>query len=265
MSSAPTSTPVATRTVSAPSSSATQLPVATLPRVDLAGVNVPGCRSAHRPVVLLHGSFSTVGSNFSALAPALVAGGRCVYGLNYGNAGIAAVTSSAGQAATLVRSVLSATGATAVDVIAYSQGGLVLRTALRFDGLADQVATAVLIAPSWHGTTSAAAASAPARLCPACADQVAGSALLQRLSVDGELDGKVRYAEVSTRRDTVVLPVASQIPAGPSDRVRSVVLEDVCPQVVTDHVHLPAVPGVVAWSVAALDSDGRPAPSALTC
>lgn len=215
--------------------------------------------------MLLHGSFSTVGSNFSALLPTLRAAGRCVYGVNYGNGGIAAVTSSAGQAAALVTAVLTDTGAGTVDVVAYSQGGLVLRTALRLDGLAAEVDTAVLIAPSWNGTTSRAAASAPASLCPACADQVAHSSLLQRLDDGGDLDGTVRYAEISTRADIVVTPISSQIPAGPPDRVRSVVIEDVCPGVVTDHVHLPAAQGVTGWIESALDTDGRPPDTALTC
>ena len=177
-------------------------------------------------MVLLHGSFSTVGSNFSALVPALLAGGRCVYGVNYGNGGIAAVTSSAGQAAQLVTAVLLDTGATAVDVIAYSQGGLVLRTA-----------------------------PPVSRAAP----------LLQQLRRGGDLDGAVRYAEISTSSDIVVTPVSSQVPAGPSDRVRSVVVEHLCPTLVTDHVQLPAVRGVIAWAVAALDTDGRPPDTALTC
>lgn len=224
-----------------------------------------GCRSTYRPVVLLHGSFSTVRSNFSALVPVLLAGGRCVYGVNYGNGGIAAVTSSAGEAATLVTAVLADTGAQTVDVVGYSQGGLVLRTALRLNGLADKVSTAVLIAPSWNGTTARAAASAPAVLCPACADQVANSPLLQRLSAGGDLDGAVQYAEISTRSDVVVTPVSSQIPAGPADRVRSVVVEDACPALLTDHIHLPAVRAAIAWTVAALNTDGRPPVSAITC
>ena len=257
----PLSTPPPSRSL--PTTAATT--VTGLPAVDLAGVNVAGCTSAFRPVVLLHGSFSTVGSNFSALVSSLRSGGRCVYGVNYGNGGIAAVASSAGEAADLVAAVLADTGAGAVDVIAYSQGGLVLRTALRLDGLAGEVATAVLIAPSWNGTTSPAAAAAPAALCPACADQVAHSPLLQRLGAGGDLDGSVRYAEISTRADVVVTPVSSQVPAGPADRVRSVVVETVCPALVTDHIQLPAVPGVIAWTVAALQTDGRPPDTALTC
>jgi triacylglycerol lipase len=262
----PASTNAALSTPEASTTASSSAPAAVpLPAVDLAGVNVVGCHSSHRPVVLLHGSFSTVGSNFAALVPVLRAAGRCVYGLNYGNGGIAAVASSAGQAAALVTAVLTDTGVGAVDVIAYSQGGLILRTALRLNALATRVATAVLIAPSWNGTTSRAAAAAPASLCPACADQVAGSRLLRELAAGGDLDGKVRYAEISTRADVVVTPVSSQVPVGPPDRVRSAVIEDLCPAVVTDHVQLPAVRGVIDWAVAALDTDGRPPDSTSNC
>ncbi len=261
--------PAAAAAPSAASSNvnATSGPVAAdpLPDVGLAGVNLIGCRSDFRPVILLHGSFSTVVSNFTALVPALRAGHRCVYALNYGHGGLDRVTSSAGQFARLVSAVLSLTGRGQVDVVAYSQGGLVLRAGLRLDRLADKVATAVLIAPSWNGTTSPLVGSVPAGVCPACADQRAGSDLLQELAAGGDLDGNVRYAEISTSADTVVTPVASQVPIGPPDRVRAIVVEDRCPLLVTDHIRLPAARGVIGWTLAALATDGRPPPTALTC
>ena len=216
-------------------------------------------------MVLLHGTFSTVASNFTAMVPALRAAGLCVYGITYGNSGVDSVTSSAAAVGDFVQQVREVSGSAEVDVIAYSQGGLVLRTALRVDGLADQVATAVLLAPSWNGTTSPLAGALPASFCPACADQVAGSSLLRRLGQGGDLDGTVRYAEVSTTGDTVVTPISSQVPTGPADRVRSIIVERQCPALHTDHVHLPAVRGVIAWTVAALATDGRPPAGALTC
>lgn len=187
-----------------------------LPDVHVPGVNDPACRSAERPVVLLPGTFSTVQSNFTALAAALQAGGRCVYGLNYGLAGVAPVRASATAAAGFVQDVRAATGADQVDVVGFSQGGLVLRTALRLDGLAPAVATAVLIAPSFHGSTADLLTGVPAAACPACADQTAGSALLTELDAGGDLDGPVRYATISSRDDTVVTPVDAQSPVGPT-------------------------------------------------
>ena len=182
--------------------------------VGLPGVNDPSCSSEQRPVVLLHGTFSTVKSNFAAMTPALQASGRCVFGIDYGSGGVRPVKESAAAVTAFVDEVLAATGADQVDVIAYSQGGLVLRTALRQDGLADKVAVAVLIAPSFHGSTSTLLNALPAGACPACADQIAGSALLTELDAGGDLDGDVRYAVVSSLNDTVVTPVASQVPAG---------------------------------------------------
>jgi len=256
--------------VPSPPTTATPTPTPTptepaLSTVGVAGVNVPGCRSQQRPVILLHGSFSTTASNFSALAPALTASGRCVYAIDYGNGGVSAIRSSASDLSDLVSKVRRLTGAATVDLVGYSQGGLVLRTALTFDGIANEVTTAVLIAPSWNGTTSSLARSVPGRLCPACADQVAGSPLLRSLDAVPNPDGGVHYAEISTRRDTVVTPISAQVPSGPVSRVRSVVLEDRCPALVTDHVQLPAQPAVIAWTVSALNTDGRPDRDALTC
>lgn len=188
-----------------------------------------------------------------------------LYGAQYGIGGISPVRDSAGQLTEFARLVRGATGADQVDVVGYSQGGLVLRTALRSGLSPTWVATAVLIAPSFHGTTSILTGALPASACPACADQVAGSALLTELATGGDLDGDVRYAVLSSRRDDVVTPVASQIPEGPADRVRSVVVEDHCTDLRTNHINLPAERPVMRWVVAALQSDGRPTPADLGC
>ena len=174
--------------------------------VDLAGVNDPGCVSAEPPVVLLHGTFSTIAVDFPVLVAALTAAGRCVYGQNYGFYGSGPVRDSAEATAAEIRSVLADTGATQVDVVGFSQGGLVLRTALRFDGVSDLVRTAALISPSFHGTTSPLIDSLPGNVCGACADQKAGSALLTELAAGGDLDGAVRYATAVVSTDVIVTP-----------------------------------------------------------
>ncbi len=267
-----TSAPVASTTPSPSASPATSTNASTsavtpadLPGVGLAGVNVVGCRSAEPPVLLLHGSFSTAAGNFSTIAPALLAAGRCVYAIDYGAEGTAAVKDSAAQVAVFVHQVLVASGASRLDVVGYSQGGLVLRTALRLNGIADDVRVAVLLAPSFHGTTSPLARAIPGAICPACADQIAGSDLLRELDVGGDLDGTVRYAVLSTRYDAVVTPVSSQVPNGPSDRVQSLIVQQECPKALTDHLALPTSPGVPSWVLDALTADGRPSASALTC
>ena len=190
-------------------------------------MNDPTCTSEHRPVVLLHGTFSTVRSNFAAMVPA-PAGHRSLrlrHRLRARRPAVGA-RSSAQEVAAFIDQVLAVTGAEQVDVIGFSQGGLVLRTALRLDGLAPKVATAVLIAPSFHGTTSPLLACVPAGACPACADQAAGSALLAELDA-GSTPTATWTATSATRwsrsrDDTVVTPVAAQVPHGPADRVTSI-------------------------------------------
>lgn len=216
-------------------------------------------------MVLLHGTLATAQGDFGLLAPALQATGRCVFALDYGMGGIRSVRSSAKTVAAFVDRVLDTTGAEQVDVIGYSQGGLVLRTALRLEGLAPRVAVAVLIAPTFHGSTSPLLTAVPPAFCPACADQAAGSALLAELDAGGDLDADVRYAVISSRLDTVVTPVAAQAPIGPPDRVTALVVQDRCPDSRLDHLGLRGDPGVMSWVVDALDTDGFPDPSAFTC
>ncbi|MET0865254.1 MAG: alpha/beta fold hydrolase [Nakamurella sp.] len=199
------------------------------------------------------------------MVPALLATGRCVFGIDYGGGGRASVRQSAADVTAFIEQVLAQTGAEQVDVIGFSQGGLVVRTALRLNGLAPDVGTAVLIAPSFHGSTSPLLTALPAGICPACADQAAGSALLTELAAGGDLDGDVRYAVASSANDTVVTPVSAQVPQGPADRVSSILVQDSCPDEVVDHVSLRANPGVVAWTVDALQTGGSPDPATLTC
>ena len=233
--------------------------------VGLPGVNDPSCTSEYRPVVLLHGTLATAQGDFGALAPALQASGRCVFTVDYGMGGIRSVRSSAKTVSAFVDHVLATTGADQVDVIGYSQGGLVLRTALRLEGLAPKVGVAVLVAPTFHGSTSPLLTALPPALCPACADQATGSPLLQELDAGGDLDGDVRYAVISSARDTVVTPVSAQSPVGPPDRVTSLLVQDRCPDSRLDHLALRGDPGVINWVVQALETDGRPDPSAFSC
>ncbi len=216
-------------------------------------------------MILLHGTLATAQGDFGALAPALRASGRCVHTLDYGMGGIRSVRGSAKTVTAFVDQVLATTGADQVDVIGYSQGGLVLRTALRLQGLAPKVAVAVLIAPTFHGSTSPLLTALPPALCPACADQAAGSALLKELDAGGDLDGNVRYAVISSMLDTVVTPVSAQAPEGPADRVTSLVVQDQCPDSRLDHLAMRGDAGVINWVLQALDSNGAPDPSAFRC
>ncbi|MFE2052166.1 esterase/lipase family protein [Streptomyces sp. NPDC059459] len=237
-----------------------------------AGWNDYSCRpsAAHpRPVVLVHGTFGNSVDNWLGLAPYLEDRGYCVFSLDYGQLpgvpffhGLGPVEKSAEQLAAYVDKVLAATGATETDIVGHSQGGMMPRYYLKFLGGADEVNALIGIAPSNHGTTL----SGLTRLLPyfpgaedllnehtpALADQVVGSDVLTALNEGGDTVPGVRYTVLATRYDQVVTPYRSQFLNGPG--VRNVLLQDLCPLDLSEHLAIGLLDRVAFHAVAgALD------------
>lgn len=223
--------------------------------VTSSGVNDFSCRPSAdhpRPVVLVHGTFGNAWDNWLVGAPYIAARGFCVFELDYGQEpnvplfhGLAPVAQSAQQLSDYVNQVLSATGATQVDIVGHSQGGMMPRYYLKFLGGAPKVHTLVGLAPSNHGTTldgieTLAAKYYPGALnligtaCPACSDQLVGSPLLQSLNAGGDTLPGIHYTVIASRYDEVVTPYQSQFLSGTD--VHNVVLQDLCSADLSEHV-----------------------------
>jgi len=231
-------TPTATTLAAAPSS----------------GWNNYSCKPSDRhprPVVLVHGTFGNSVDNWLGLAPYLVARGYCVFSLDYGQLpgvplfhGLGPVDESAKQLAAYVDRVLAATGATEVDIVGHSQGGMMPRHYLKFLGGAEKVNALVGIAPSSHGTDLhgltrlldlfPGARDLVGAHTPALRDQVVGSDFLRRLNEGGDTVPGVEYTVIATRYDQVVTPYRSQFLDGPG--VRNVLLQDLCPLNLSEHL-----------------------------
>ncbi|MFJ9662376.1 esterase/lipase family protein [Streptomyces griseoflavus] len=226
--------------------------------------------AAHpRPVVLVHGTFGNSVDNWLGLAPYLKHRGYCVYSLDYGQLpgvpffhGLGPVEKSAGQLDAFVDKVLAATGAEKADIVGHSQGGMMPRHYLKFLGGAAEVNALVGIAPSNHGTTLGGltallpyfpgAADLLNEATPALADQVAGSDFLTRLNAGGDTVPGVRYTVIATRYDQVVTPYRSSYLTGPN--VRNVLLQDLCPVDLSEHLAVGLFDRIVFHEVAnALD------------
>jgi triacylglycerol esterase/lipase EstA (alpha/beta hydrolase family) len=223
------------------------------------GANSWSCRTsqAHpRPVVLVHGTFGDMSDSWQALSPLLANNGYCVFAVNYGSysgsgaLGIYAlgeIAQSANQLSAFVDQVLAATGASEVDIVGHSQGGMMPRYYIKFLGGASKVHTLVGLAPSNHGTTlnglSALAGYFPGAsqflgaLCPACAQQVSGSALLNRLNTGGDTVPGVSYTVIQSRFDEVVTPYTSALLSGPN--VTNMMLQDQCFLDFGEHLSMP--------------------------
>ncbi|PWI19478.1 lipase [Streptomyces sp. Act143] len=218
------------------------------------GWNDYSCRpsAAHpRPVVLVHGTLGNSVDNWLGLAPYLEKRDYCVFSLDYGQLpgvpvfhGLGPVDKSAEQLSAFVDKVLAATGAAETDVVGHSQGGMMPRYYLKFLGGAAKVNALVGIAPSNHGTTLngltqllpyfPGAADLLSTSTPALADQVAGSPFLTKLNEGGDTVPGVKYTVLATKYDEVVTPYRSQYLSGTG--VRNVLLQDLCPLDLSEHV-----------------------------
>jgi triacylglycerol esterase/lipase EstA (alpha/beta hydrolase family) len=241
-----------------------------------AGVNVASCQpsAAHpRPVVLITGTFGNMIDDWSGLGPTLANRGYCVYSTTIGGSPksviqtTGAVATSAGQISAFVDQVRSRTGAGQVDLIGHSQGGLIGEYYLKILNGAGKVHSFVGLSPTTHGTTlSGLALLAKAfgvtnivgAACPACADQVTGSDLVNALNAGPVAQPGVSYTIIETRNEFVVTPAgAAAFIAEPG--VSNLWLQNSCPFSATDHADLSYDKGVYDLVGNALDP-GHPQP-----
>jgi triacylglycerol lipase len=234
------------------------------------GANLP-CKpsAAHpEPVILVHGTFENMFDNWQAMAPALKNAGYCVYAFNYGSYhgsgllgiyGVGPIERSAQELASEVDAVLAQTGASKVDLVGHSQGGMMPRYYLKNID-ASKVDDLVGLSPSNHGTTNPFA-SPIGGPCPACAQQAAGSSFITQLNAGDETPGSVDYTNIATRYDEVVTPYTSAFLAADGNQVTNVTLQDDCPNDTSDHLRTPYDPPAIQITLNALGRSGPADPS----
>ncbi|MEU4922518.1 alpha/beta fold hydrolase [Streptomyces parvus] len=245
------------------------------------GWNDYSCKpsAAHpRPVVLVHGTFGNSIDNWLVLAPYLVNRGYCVFSLDYGQLpgvpffhGLGPIDKSAEQLDVFVDKVLDATGAPKADIVGHSQGGMMPNYYLKFLGGADKVNALVGIAPDNHGTTLLGLTKLLpffpgvekfiSDTTPGLADQIAGSPFITKLTAGGDTVPGVRYTVIATKYDQVVTPYRTQYLDGPN--VRNVLLQDLCPLDLSEHVAIGTIDRIAFHEVANALDPARATPT--TC
>jgi Lipase (class 2) len=225
-------------------------------------VNAPCTPAAAHPypVVLVHGTAANANFSWQTLAPTLSDAGYCVYAFNYGanswtqdsgnhTFAFDFVEHSAGQLADFIQNVvLPDTGASAVDIVGHSQGGMMPRyyiehgwdcssvstnsygeRACRQDDGAgsagsSHVHTMVGLAPSNHGADAQGSVAAfaqvfgsstytfPEQGCGACGEQEAGSPFLTALNAaEPDAGSSVLYYVIETGDDELVTPAPGPV------------------------------------------------------
>ena len=223
------------------------------------GANDWSCKpsSAHpNPVVLVHATAVNLGANWVALSPMLKNAGYCVFALNYGMTslslgrfgGLGDIPASAAQLSAFVDKVLASTGASKVDLVGHSQGGMMPNYYVKRLGGAAKVRTLVGLSPSNHGTTLVGLVTLGADLnalgfvnnliwgagLPALAQQEQGSSFQKGLFGDGDTVPGVRYVVIQTKYDHVVTPYANAFLSGAN--VTNIKIQDQCPNDPVGHI-----------------------------
>jgi pimeloyl-ACP methyl ester carboxylesterase len=222
----------------------------------LAGANNPNCKltAAHpRPVVLVHATLSNQQQNWSTLGPQLMQQGYCVWALNYGVTalslggtvdGLGDITQSAGQLRDFVNHVLATTGASQVDMVGHSQGGLMPNYYIKRLGGASKVHIFVSLAPSNHGTNADGLVNLLAAFrplidvtltlaqAPSLPEQEVGSAFETNLFRDGDTVAGPKYWVIETSHDEVVTPFTQAFLNGATN----ILLQNQCPNDPVAHI-----------------------------
>ncbi|WP_378730845.1 esterase/lipase family protein [Nocardia brasiliensis] len=268
------------------------------PDVAPQGANNWACKpdEAHpRPVVLVHGTWASAFGAYSYMSPQLAKAGYCVFTFNYGRANVAGaglnqptigatgyIEDSAKQLAVFVDRVLAATGTGQVDMIGHSQGGVVARQYLKFEGGADasdpaanKVKKLITYGATNHGTTLSGLGSllgvfkntmgldlstpTEALIGHAGIQQLIGSPVLTRLNEGGDTMPGIDYTIVADRYDEVSSPFTrTYLTAGPDATVDDVLLQDGCTQDISDHNSMLYSPRAVSIALRALDPVAHP-------
>jgi triacylglycerol lipase len=244
-----------------------------------AGANDFTCRptTAHpNPVVLVHGLGANMNANWGRFSPALAAEGYCVFALNYGRrtdvpppfdhfGGVIRMEESVVQLSDFIDRVLTATGAAKVDIVGHSEGSLMPDYYVKFLGGAAKVDKYVGMTPLWDGTnlalagtlTAAGKPSGPSdavlalfgEFCPSCPEFIQGSDFLNTLNAGGAAVPGVTYTMIMTKDDELVVPYTS----GYLDGANNIVVQDQCPNDVSEHILMAVDPVVLRDILNALD------------
>jgi triacylglycerol lipase len=257
-------------------------PAAAVSKIDRPpkGANDWSCTptAAHpRPVVLVHGLGATAGANWGYLSPKLKDRGYCVFALTYGLNPLAApfgapggtirIQDSARELDVFIDRVLRETGADQIDLVGHSEGTFMPQYYLKFLGGAPKVKRYVAWTPLYDGTKvlgldqirdygdklglAGPLIDLVSAFCASCPQFLRGSAMQKQLSAGDAAAPGVEYTTVMTKYDELVVPYTS----GRLEGAHNFVLQDVCPNDLSEHLAVAFDPVAAQLTFNALDPE----------
>ncbi|MER7331866.1 MULTISPECIES: alpha/beta fold hydrolase [unclassified Micromonospora] len=194
--------------------------------------------TAANPVIVVGGLIG-LSIAYEPIAARLRADGFRVFVYQLPGLGFGDIRDSARAFATYVEQVRSVTGASQVDVVGHSEGGLVSRWYVKFLGGASVVGRYVSLGSPQQGTYVAnilrVVGLGSCAGVVACQQMSIGSDFLADLNGGDDTPGAVRWTTVRTWQDELVRPVDN---ASLADGAANVLIQAACPLRVVGHLGL---------------------------
>ncbi|KAF9087092.1 hypothetical protein BGX23_008368 [Mortierella sp. AD031] len=262
----------------APSYSSSSSSASTTTAPTHSGYNDWNCKpsAAHpHPVILVHATLLNKHS-WAVFGPKIAEAGYCVYSMTYGVywkvlpllGAIAPAVENAAEVGAFADKVLKATGASQADFIGHSQGGVLPRYWVQYQGGKGKMHSMIGISAINHGTSWQGLAPLLEKLkgmvkfltfnndlvtkaAPALQDIMSTSKFVADLNAHGETLPDVFQANIVTKYDEIVSPWKSSFQNGTG--VVNVVLQDLCGSAIVNHVFMPASKTTLRWVLNQLD------------
>lgn len=229
------------------------------------GAGAGGGGGTRDPVIVVPGTLAgepLVEVDIQSLADHLRAEGYAVFVYWLPGNGLGDMRETAAGLPAFVDDVLEGTGASSVDVVGHSQGGLLARWYVRFLGGDAVVDSLVTLGTPHHGTQLANLGSLfglwNCLSVGVCTQAAVGSSFLAELNEGDATWGDVRYTSVTTRLDEIVVPYTNALLGGDGS---DVVVQQQCPLRIVEHLAMPSDAAVQGGVVDALEG----APVTLAC
>ena len=214
------------------------------------------------PVLVVPGYAGTAGS-VDPLRRQLEADGRVAVVVPPLGDGTGDLDATAAHVREVADQAMQDTGASSVDVVGYSAGGVVARLFVRDHGGADITRRVITIGSPHHGSDVAAQVLAATGSCPtACRQMRPDSALLRALNDGDETPPGPTYVSIWAVDDRVSTPPET---ARLSGAALNLTVQSVCPDLHPAHGGLPADPVVLALLGSALGTGDPQAPTGVDC
>lgn len=202
----------------------------------LLATGAPAQAAASDPVVIVPGLFGNgpgaAQVGYAYLQSSLESAGYDASVFAAPDYGTGDIHANAARLSAFVDNVLSTTGASQVDIVAHSQGGVMARDYIKYLGGSAKVDSLVTYGTPNYGTQVASLATqwggGSCFMITGCAQQSIGSSYLNALNAGDDSIGDVRYTAFATQYDSVTTPWQNAFLDASDGNITNVSVQEQC-------------------------------------